>query len=91
MSTNFTFHDQACRSITNETGVYVLCDLDQVPLYVGQSKDGIRSRVRRHLTSARSDVIANRQVDIWEVAYVMAYPVAEKSDISALRTISIIV
>lgn len=85
MSTNFTFRDQACRSITNETGVYVLCDLDQVPLYVGQSKDGIRSRVRRHLTSARSDVIANRQVDIWEVAYVMAYPVAEKSEISAFE------
>ena len=30
--------------------------------------DGIRSRVARHLTSARSDIIANRQIDVWEIA-----------------------
>jgi hypothetical protein len=35
--------------------------------------------VRRHLTSARSDVIANRQLDVWEVAYVWAWPMANKS------------
>jgi hypothetical protein len=60
--------------LTNEIGVYALCDLDGVPLYVGRSRDGIRSRVQRHLTSARSDVIANRQLDVWEVAYVWAWP-----------------
>ncbi len=60
--------------ITDEIGVYALCDLDRVPIYVGQSVDGIRSRVRRHLSSARSDVIANRQLDVWEVAYVWAWP-----------------
>ena len=38
-------------------GCYVLCDLDQVPIYVDQSVDGIRSRVNRHLTSARSDIM----------------------------------
>ena len=48
------------QSLTNEIGVYVLCDLDQAPIYVGQSTDGARARVRRHLTSARSDIIANR-------------------------------
>ena len=46
------------------------------PIYVGQSVDGIRSRVNRHLTSARSDIIANRQIDVWEIAWVWAYPVA---------------
>lgn len=61
-------------SITREPGVYVLCDLDEVPVYVGQSVDGIRQRVQRHLTSARSDVIANRQVDVWEIAFVWGYP-----------------
>jgi hypothetical protein len=35
---------------------------------------GIRSRVQRHLTSARSDVIANRQLDVWEVGFVWAWP-----------------
>lgn len=62
------------RKLSNAIGVYALCDLDGVPIYVGKSIDGIRSRVRRHLTSARSDVIANRQLDVWEVAYVWAWP-----------------
>jgi hypothetical protein len=48
------------KDLTDQIGVYALCDLDGVPIYVGQSVDGIRSRVRRHLTSARSDIIANR-------------------------------
>lgn len=85
MATNFEFRDKACGSLTNEIGVYVLCDLDKTPMYVGQSKDGIRSRVRRHLTSARSDIIANRQIDVWEIAYVMAYPVADKGQITPLE------
>ena len=62
------------KKLSNAIGVYALCDLDRVPIYVGQSIDGIRARVRRHLTSARSDVIANRQLDVWEVAYVWAWP-----------------
>ncbi len=73
------------RQLTDEIGVYALCDLDEVPVYVGQSVDGIRTRVRRHLSSARSDVIANRQIDVWEIAYVWAWPVERKEDISALE------
>jgi hypothetical protein len=73
------------RKLTNKIGCYVLCDLDEVPLYVGQSKDGIRSRVNRHLTSARSDIIANRQIDVWEIAYVWAYPVADPAEITPLE------
>ncbi|MDA8330075.1 MAG: GIY-YIG nuclease family protein [Candidatus Dormibacteraeota bacterium] len=64
------------RTIPQPVGVYTLCDLDEVPIYVGQSQDGIRARVQRHLTSARSDVIANRQIDVWEIAYVWAWPIA---------------
>lgn len=67
--------------------MYALCDLDNVPMYVGQSKDGIRSRVARHLTSARSDIIANRQIDVWEIAYVWAYPVSAKEDIGPLEAL----
>lgn len=65
--------------------MYALCDLNGVPIYVGQSRDGIRARVARHLTSARSDIIANRQVDVWEIAYVRAYPVDNVGDISLLE------
>jgi hypothetical protein len=35
--------------------------------------------VNRHLTSARSDIIANRQIDVWEIAWVWAYPCADKA------------
>src|SRR5688500_5615349 len=72
------FRNHAARLLPKETGVYALCDLDEVPIYVGQSVDGIRARVRRHLTSARSDVIANRQLDVWEIAFAWAWPVAER-------------
>jgi len=63
----------------------VLCDLDGVPIYVGQSVDGIRARARRHLTSARSDIIANRQIDPWEIAYVQGYPAERRADIPLLE------
>jgi hypothetical protein len=71
--------------LTDEIGVYVLCDLDGIPIYVGQSTDGIRSRVQRHLTSARSDVIANRQLDVWEVAFIRGYPLPNKAQIGSLE------
>jgi hypothetical protein len=66
-------------------GVYALCDLDEVPIYIGQSVDGIRARVRRHITSARSDIIANRQVDVWEIAFVWAWPYEERETINTLE------
>ena len=83
--TDFAFRKQAVRTLTPSVGVYVLCDLDNVPIYVGQSRDGIRSRVARHLTSARSDIIANRQIDVWEIAYVWTYPVESVVAINVLE------
>jgi hypothetical protein len=77
--------DMRLRDLTNEIGVYILCDLDNLPIYVGQSNDGIRARVRRHLTSARSDVIANRQLDVWEVAFVRGYPLPDMDVISIVE------
>ncbi len=79
------FRHSAVGELTTQIGVYALCDLDGVPIYVGQSVDGIRQRVRRHLTSARSDVIANRQVDVWEVAWVHAWPVDDARHIGELE------
>lgn len=87
MATDFKFRKDAVKTLVTEIGVYILCDLDGVPLYVGQSTDGIRQRVARHLTSARSDIIANRQLDVWEVAYVWTYPVKTKNEISALEAL----
>jgi hypothetical protein len=86
MAIDLTFRRAALRRLTNQIGCYALCDLDQVPLYVGQSVDGIRARVNRHLTSARSDIIANRQIDVWEIAWVWAWPVTDRAEIDALET-----
>lgn len=85
MPIDLSFRRLAVRTLTNDMGCYALCDLDQVPIYVGQSTDGIRARVNRHLTSARSDIIANRQVDVWEIAWIWAYPVETKSAIGPLE------
>lgn len=72
------------RSLPDVAGVYALCDLDAVPIYIGQadlSRDtSIRKRVQRHITSARSDIIANRQLDVWEVGFVRAWPVPATVD-----------
>ena len=85
MAIDLEFRRRAVRTLINAIGCYVLCDLDQVPIYVGQSTDGIRSRVNRHLTSARSDIIANRQVDVWEIAWVWTYPVALRNEIGSVE------
>lgn len=76
---------ESLSELTNGVGVYALCDLDSQPMYIGQSLDGIRNRVSRHLTSARSDVIANRQLDIWEIYEVWAWQVGEKLPTSASK------
>ena len=87
MTTDFGFRKRAVGTLTKEKGVYVLCDLDGVPMYVGQSAgQGIRQRVQRHLTSARSDVIANRQFDVWEVGHVWSYPVEGKEEANKLES-----
>lgn len=80
-----TYRDKALSTLTADVGCYILADLDDVPVYVGQSVDGIRTRVRRHLTSARSDIIANRQIDVWEIAFVWAFPVP-RGDIPDLES-----
>lgn len=79
------FRHQRLLSPVNDIGVYALCALGQIPIYVGQSTDGIRSRVRRHLTNARSDIIANRQVDVWAIAFVWAWSVPDESLINSVE------
>lgn len=85
MAIDLAYRRTALKKLIDKIGCYVLCDLDGTPMYVGQSKDGIRKRVNRHLTSARSDIIANRQIDVWEIAFVWAYPVLNLADINPLE------
>ena len=83
MAIDLVFRQRAVRTLSNAIGCYALCDLDQVPVYVGQSTDRIRARVSRHLTSARSDIIANRQIDVWK-RLGLAYSVADRAEIAPL-------
>ena len=81
--------DPQFSTLTNEIGVYALCDLDNVPIYVGKTvsikERGIIGRVRRHFTSARSDIIANLQLDVWELAYVRAWAEPDAAQVPELE------
>ena len=83
------FREKAVGTLTPEIGVYVLYDLNDVAVYVGQTvatkERGIRGRVLRHLTSARSDIIANRMIDVWEIAWVRTWPESNIQKINDLE------
>src|SRR5690606_21038791 len=47
---------------------------DGEPIYVGQTNEQLRVRVRRHLTNQRTDAVAMRVLDVMEVAEVELWP-----------------
>lgn len=55
-------------------GVYAFYDYDQEPIYVGQTWETFADRIGRHLTGQRSDVVANRLLDPFEVSEVELWP-----------------
>jgi len=56
-------------------GVYAFFDYDGEPIYVGQTKeDKMRVRIRRHLTNQRTDAVAMRVLDPYEVAEIEMWP-----------------
>lgn len=55
-------------------GVYAFYDYDGEPIYVGQTNERLRTRVRRHLTNQRTDAVAMRILDIFEVAEMELWP-----------------
>jgi len=56
-------------------GVYVFYDYDGEPIYVGQTREKLSSRVGRHLTNQRTDAVAMSVLDPFEVCDVELYPV----------------
>lgn len=58
-------------------GVYGFYDYDGEPIYVGQTNERLRGRVRRHLTNQRTDAVAMRVLDIFEVAEMELWPLWE--------------
>lgn len=65
---------QPCNS---KCGVYVFYDYDGEPIYVGQTNERLRTRIRRHLTNQRTDAVAMNVLDPFEVADIEVYPFYE--------------
>lgn len=58
-------------------GVYAFYDYDGEPIYVGQTREDFATRVGRHLRGQRSDTLAYRILDPFEVAEVELWPLEE--------------
>ena len=58
-------------------GVYVFYDYDGEPIYVAQSREQVRARIRRHLTNQRTDAVAINLLDPFEVAEIEVFPFLE--------------
>jgi hypothetical protein len=58
-------------------GVYAFFDYDGEPIYVGQTNERLRTRIRRHLTNQRTDAVAMSVLDPFEVFEVEVWPLPE--------------
>ncbi|MFT4298238.1 MAG: GIY-YIG nuclease family protein [Aeromicrobium sp.] len=58
-------------------GVYAFYDYDGEPIYVGQTREDFGTRIGRHLRGQRSDTLAYRILDPFEVADVELYPIED--------------
>ncbi|MFH1465621.1 MAG: GIY-YIG nuclease family protein [Pseudomonadota bacterium] len=55
-------------------GVYCFYDFDDEPIYVGQTREQLRARIRRHLTNQRTDAVAMFVLDPYEVHSIEMWP-----------------
>ena len=62
-------------------GVYLFVDYDGEPIYVGQTREKLRTRIRRHLTNQRTDAVAMRVLDPFEVAEIEMWPFWELGEL----------
>jgi hypothetical protein len=58
-------------------GVYAFFDYDGEPIYVGQTSERLRVRIRRHLTNQRTDAVAMSVLDPFEVLEVAVWPLPD--------------
>lgn len=71
-------------------GVYAFFDYDGEPIYVGQTNEMLRTRIRRHLTNRRTDAVAMNVLDPVEVCHVEVWPLPQyqgvkKGDLAAKK------
>lgn len=58
-------------------GVYAFFDYDGEPIYVGQTNEMLRTRIRRHLTNQRTDAVAMSVLDPFEVFDIEVWPLPQ--------------
>ncbi len=58
-------------------GVYAFYDYDGEPIYVGQTKEQVSTRIRRHLTNQRTDAVAMSVLDPFEVGEIEVWPLVD--------------
>ena len=58
-------------------GVYAFFDYDGEPIYVGQTNERLRTRIRRHLTNQRTDAVAMSVLDPFEVFDIEVWPLPQ--------------
>ena len=69
-----TTDDQGRRWCSAKCGVYAFYDYDLEPIYIGQTKEQLTTRIRRHMTNQRTDAVAMRVLDPLEVAEIEVWP-----------------
>lgn len=65
--------------------VYAFFDYDGEPIYVGQTNEMARTRIRRHLTNQRTDAVAMSVLDPFEVYDIEVWPLSHLQDVSRPR------
>ena len=75
------FHDpvtgQTVKVGNFKWGIYAFFDYDGEPIYVGQTNELLRTRIRRHLTNQRTDAVAMSVLDPFEVYEIEVWPLPQ--------------
>ena len=78
LDTPFPEEDPGALPVGNyRWGVYAFFDYDGEPIYVGQTNERLRTRIRRHLTNQRTDAVAMSVLDPFEVFEIELWPLPE--------------
>lgn len=80
------FPDGVVRRLGGITwGVYAFFDYDNEPIYVGQTKESLGTRIRRHLTNQRTDAVAMNVLDPFEVHTIEVWPLPQFEGVSSAK------
>ena len=73
-----TMDEKGRKVCDSQYGVYAFFDYDAEPIYVGQTYEKLRVRIRRHLTNQRTDAVAMSVLDPFEVAEIEVWPLDDQ-------------